>query len=119
MAENLAKLITAMSLTMMIELVVLFLMGCRDKRLWWSLPINLCTNGLLNVTVSFAASWHIAFQILLIVGLEGIVFLIEALLYDLLIKEKKNFLYSLVANLASGIGGSLLFFLLFSVIFHN
>ena len=111
---EITKLISAVSLTMVIELAVLFLWKIRDKRLWLSLPINACTNILLNTSLSFVnIAW--LYYVLLFIG-EGLVFLVEWRLYELIKKDKKNWLYSLTANASSFVIGSLIMILLFSFI---
>lgn len=111
MIREITELIECVLLTMIIELVVLFLLKVRDKRLCFSLIINLLTNLLLNSLLSFInTTWLYIF--LLIIG-EILVFLIEWFLYDLIIKDNKNWLYSLVTNLSSFLIGSPLIYLLF------
>lgn len=111
MIREITQLIECVLLTMIIELVVLFLLKARDKRLRFSLIINLLTNLLLNSLLSFVnTTWIYIF--LLIIG-EILVFLVEWFLYSLITKDNKNWLYSLIANLSSFIIGSSLLYLLF------
>ena len=109
--REITKFIVAALLTMTIELIVLQLEKVRDKRLWFSLIINLLTNLLLNSAFSFITNIWIYIPVL-IVG-EGIVFLIEWGFYQLIKKDNKNWWYSLSTNLASFIIGSPIVYLLF------
>ena len=96
-------------LTIIIELIVLYIEKVRDKRLWLSIPINIVTNLILNVSLSFIRiTW--LYTLLVIIG-EIIVFFVEWLFYQLLIKDKKNWIYSLTCNLISFILGSLILYL--------
>lgn len=109
------KLLTAVILTVVIEIVVLYLLKIRDKRLRYSIIINILTNLLLNSLLSFVGiSW--LYIVLLVIG-EIIVFLIEWLLYNLIKKDEKNWLYSLSANLCSFLLGGGLIYLFFFIIF--
>ena len=111
MLREISKLIASACFTMAIELVVLYFAKVRDKRLWFSLIINLLTNLLLNSLLSLVTiDW--LYILLLVIG-EILVFLIEWLLYNLIQKDKKNWLYSLLANSISFVIGSSLLYLLF------
>lgn len=112
--RGISQLIASAFLTMSIELVVLYLFKVRDKRLWFSLLINLLTNLLLNSCLSFLDTSFL-YVLFLIIG-EILVFLVEWFFYELLVKDEKNWLYSLSANLSSFIFGSLIINLLFLLI---
>ena len=98
-------------LTVGIELLVLFFYKVRDLRFWLSIPINIGTNLLLNCVVSLIygyspANIKIAAYIIAVIVGEICVFFIEWGFYALIKKDKKNYQYSLVANLCSAIIGS-------------
>ena len=109
--REITRLIVGVFITMIIELIVLYIEKVKDKRLWLSLPINLFTNLLLNCSLSLInITW--LYIVLLILG-EVLVFLIEWGMYQLIQKDNKNWWYSLSANLASFLLGSLFVYLLF------
>lgn len=109
--REITRLIEGVLLTSIIELAALYLLNVKDKRLWFSLLLNLLTNLLLNSILSLInIRW--VYIVCIIIG-EVAVFLIEWLFYELIIKDKKNWLYSLIANLSSFLIGSLLMYILF------
>lgn len=101
------------SLTLIIEGVIFFLLGYRQKRSWIIfLLVNLVTQGGLNLVLSGPAItqngyWFIAFLFLEAVILSG-----EAIVFPLLLREhtrKRALAYAILANLFSLIlGGALL-----------
>lgn len=109
--SEIIRLLVAVLLTMIIELIVLYIYKVRDLRLWLSLPINVLTNLLLNTSLSLIKIYWL-YVISLIIG-EILVFLIEWFLYNLIKKDKKNWQYSLTANITSFVFGAALMQLLF------
>lgn len=89
------------------ELVTLYLLKVRDQRLWFSIIINLCTNALLNSILGLINPYiELPLYIVLAILFEICIVGIEGLFYQLITKDKKNFLYSLIANAVSGILGT-------------
>ena len=115
MLREIITLLSACLLTVILEFITLYLLKVRDSRLYFSIPINIGTNLLLNCLLSFSKVPY--YYLFLVIG-EIIVIIVEALFYQLIKKDKKNYLYSLIANLISGICGSLLINLLFTFIFN-
>ncbi len=99
------------SLTLMIEGVVFFLMGFRTKRSWLVfLSLNLVTQGALNIWLNsmFPSNGYVIFA--LIFG-EFFVLIAEIVGFLALITEKKRWqtvLYVLLANIASLVLGGYL-----------
>ena len=82
--------IYALILTIIIELSVIYLLGFREKLLFYSLiTINILTNPLLNFIVNRLNETYIDFNFLHIILLEILVVIIEWLLLKLVIKSKK------------------------------
>ena len=115
MFREIIALLSACLLTVILEFITLYILKVRDSRLYFSIPINIGTNILLNVLLSL--SQKPLYYLFLIIG-EIIVIIVEALFYQLIKKENKNYLYSLIANLISGVFGSLLINLLLFVCFN-
>lgn len=115
MLREIIALLSACLLTVILEFITLYILKVRDSRLYFSIPINIGTNILLNVLLSL--SQKPLYYLFLIIG-EIIVIIVEALFYQLIKKENKNYLYSLIANLISGVFGSLLINLLLFVCFN-
>lgn len=115
MLREIIALLSACLLTVILEFITLYILKVRDSRLYFSIPINIGTNVLLNVLLSL--SQKPLYYLFLIIG-EIIVIIVEALFYQLIKKENKNYLYSLIANLISGVFGSLLINLLLFVCFN-
>ncbi len=116
MLREIAMILLAVSLTVLMEFVTLYLLKVRDERLYFSMPINIGTNLLLNSTLSllyWASDW--LYYLVIVIG-EIIVVIIEALLYQLIKKDNKNYLYSFIANAVSGVLGSLLSFVIFTFV---
>ena len=95
-------------LTMTIELIVLFLLGVKDKRLWYSLIINFITNIILNSYLYLIKTIWL-YYLLAIIG-EVLIF------FQISIEDKKNWFYSLIANSSSLLFGSLIFHFIFATI---
>ncbi len=82
--------IYALILTIIIELSVIYLLGFREKLLFYSLIIiNILTNPLLNFIVNRLNETYIDFNFLHIILLEILVVIIEWLLLKLVIKSKQ------------------------------
>ena len=80
----------ALILTIIIELSVIYLLGFREKLLFYSLIIiNILTNPLLNFIVNRLNETYIDFNFLHIILLEILVVIIEWLLLKLVIKSKQ------------------------------
>lgn len=93
-----------LSLTLLIEAVVLWLFGFRAKRSWITfLIINLVTQGLLNISIaggSLSGGYWVVFYYLA----EILIFIVETTAFPLVTKEKKavrRVLAVLAANAAS------------------
>ena len=110
-----ATLAASACLTVIIEVVVLLIMKVKDLRLLISIPLNLGTNILLNTILmlqdntGFVLYSRIVMFVLLII-------LLEAIIYQLIKKDNKNYLYSSIANIASYIIGSVLVTIIFEVV---
>ncbi len=111
---GLIKLLVAIVLTVVIEFVALYLLKVRDKRLRYSVIINILTNLTLNSFLSYVNILWL-YIVLLAIG-EIIVVLVETFYYNLIKKDEKNWQYSLIANLSSFLIGSSLFYLFFDII---
>ena len=105
-------------LTIVIEMLVALLFGFREKKQLVILAVvNIITQILLNVGLNIINynSGSMAFTIFYVL-LEVVVFIVEAILYCILLKKasmkkKKNWyyvLYSFIANLASFIAGMII-----------
>lgn len=95
-------------LTLLIEGLVLFLFGYRERHSWiLFLLVNLLTQGLLNVLFAGARGyWQIFY-----VAAEALIFAAEAIAFSALLKErgkKRALLCALAANAASLALGALL-----------
>ena len=113
--KDVIKLLTAIVLTVVIELIALFLLKVRDKRLRYSVIINILTNMMINSFLSYVDILWL--YILLLAIAEIIVVVLETYYYNLIKKDEKNWQYSLIANFSSFIIGSSLFYLFFEIIF--
>ena len=113
MLREISLLVVACLLTASMELVILYLLKVRDKRLWFSIPINIGTNLLLNSSLALLRGLDSFIYYTILVAFELLVVIIEALFYQLIKRDNKNYLYSLFANLVSGLIGSLLVYFLF------
>lgn len=110
-----AILAASACLTVIIEVIVLFILKVRDLRLLISIPLNIGTNVFLNAVLSWQANtgWLLYSRIFIF---EVLIFLFETFVYQLINKDKKNCLYSLLANLASLAIGSVLIYVIFEVV---
>ena len=112
--RDISLFVVSASITIIIELLVLYIEKVRDKRLWLSIPINIFTNFVFNLILFFIPIlW--AYILTIIIG-EIIIFFIEWFLYQLIVKDKKNYLYSLTANLSSLVIGTIIVHLIYLVI---
>ena len=114
--RDVAIIIVSVIITIILEWLVFFVAGIRDKRLWLSIPINVVTNLSFNIFVTYVLKKMPQTDILFwlsIVGLEIAIVFIEAFLYQLIKKDRKNLLYSLIANTISAILGTLILNLIF------
>lgn len=101
--------------TLLIEAGVFYIFGFREKRSWLIfILINLITQGFLNIWInnSVPSSYQLYFGILFA---EVLIFIVEAILYVLFLKEHKRgrkVCYALISNLVSFIAGGYLISLL-------
>ena len=112
--REVALLSLSVCITISFELITLYLLKVRDKRLWLSMLINLLTNLLLNgilgiINTYFYLEWYLYVGIIIVLEI-GVIFL-EGWFYQLIKKDGKNILYSLIANSVSGVIGSLIVYL--------
>ncbi len=100
------------TITLIIELGILFLFGYREKKSYkTALFINLITQTILAAFILFAFKWWSIFGAIgvLLLG-ELIVFIIEIIVYRKLLKENtkaKAIIYAIVANISSLVLGLL------------
>lgn len=110
--RELLLLFIALFLTALLEVPALSLRGIHDERLFWSIPLNLATNLLLNASLSLfdvRFAWDDEAYALGVVGGEALVVLLEAGIYALIKKDGRNLRSSLYANFISFfLGGALL-----------
>lgn len=102
-------------LTLSIEGLVFYLFGYRQKRSWITfLVINMLTQVSLNVLID-NFSPILGYYALIIIVAEFIIFMIEAIVYLSVIKERNSFitfLYAFVANFMSLFLGGLVFIIM-------
>lgn len=100
--------ILRITLTLLIEGTVFWLLGFRGKRSWLVfLAVNLLTQGWLNIVINSYA-FHGGYWVLSYILMEFGIFLAECIVLPLLIKEKRKLrsvLFALAANAASLIAG--------------
>lgn len=90
-----------------LEFAVLLCLKVFDSRLYFSLPLNLCTNLLLNSLLSLTQS-EAAYWIYLLLG-EALVVYGEAKFYGWMKSDPKNVKISLAANAVSFfVGGGMM-----------
>lgn len=102
--RNVLLVLIRVSVTLILEGVILHLMGYRSKRSRIVfLSVNLVTQLFLNVTITgnylAMGYWELGFMVL-----EGLIFLTEGIAFALLLKEQKpskGFFTALTANAAS------------------
>ncbi len=103
------------SLTLLIEGIILFLFGFRSKKSWTIfLVMNLLTQGILNIVLNNVSPFA-SYLILNLIFMEIFVFVAEIIIALVFIKEHEKLhrvSYVLVANLASLILGGYLITLL-------
>ena len=92
-------------LTILVEGIILFLFGYRDKKSWLIfLLVNTFTQGLLNLFLALGVHPGDYIYLALIFGELFFAYLVEVLAFGLLLKEhtvKKAIIFTLVANTAS------------------
>lgn len=112
--RKIALIALRMTLTFLIEGLVFYLFGFRDKRSWIIfVMVNLITQGFLNLVLSEnLIPSHIFIGFIL---LELIIFIVEMILFTVAVKEKKwwnRLIYAFTANFASAfIGAHVILFL--------
>lgn len=99
-------------LTLIIEGIILFLFGYRDKKSWMTfLLVNIVTQGLLNLFLALGVHPGDYIYLALIFGELFFVYLVEGLVFGILLKEhtvKKAIILTLIANTASLVLGWIL-----------
>lgn len=115
MYEFYAVLTLSALITVFIETVVLLCFKVKDWRLVVAVPLNISTNVLLNTILSLQQNtgWLlyariVVFELLIIQG--------EAIIYSFFKKEKKNYLISAIANIASCVIGSIILYIVFKTV---
>ncbi len=96
------------AITLVVEGLVFFLFGFRQKRSWLVfLIVNLVTQGLLNVALS-GSLMNVGYAVIGLIFMEILILLAEIPSFIFLVKESKGWkraLYAVVANLLSLIAG--------------
>ncbi len=97
-------------LTLLIEGLIFFLFGYRQKRSWLVfLIVNLVTQGFLNVWLTVSTSPMQSYLVLSLIWGEFLVFIVETAAFLILVKEHRRwrtFAYVITANLVSLFAGS-------------
>ena len=117
--REVAIIISACAITVVLEWLFLFIAKVRDRRLWLSIPMNIVTNVSFNIFLNYGLKKMPVNDILfwvIIVLLECLIVLVEGGFYQLIKKDKYNLLFSLIANAITAIYGSLLINAIFYVI---
>lgn len=101
--RNVLLVALRVSVTLVTEGVIFFLMNYRTRRSWIVfIIVNLVTQIFLNVTITgnylAAGYWELGFFIL-----EGLIFLIEAVLFAVLLREHRRFRGFVTAILANAV----------------
>ena len=95
------------TLTLVLEGLVFYLAGYRQKRSWcWILIVNLITQGLLNLAIQGPNSAYTAYLVLML-G-EPLVFIVESLVFAFALKEQRPLpavITTVLANLVSLVAG--------------
>lgn len=103
-------------ITLLIEGMVFWLLGYREKRSWLIfLVINLVTQGTLNIWLNSEASLMSSYLIFALIFIEIFVFIAEMIAFPLFIKEYGKWhglIYAFIANFISLIAGGYLISLL-------
>ena len=110
-----AVLASSACITVIIEVITLLIFKVKDLRLLISVPLNIATNVLLNTVLQLQGNTGFVLYSRVVI-FELLIILFEAIIYQLLHKDKKNYLYSSVANIASFIIGSLVIYIVFIVV---
>lgn len=115
MYYDFAVLALSAALTVLIETIVLLLFKIKDWRLAISVPLNLSTNVMLNVilTLQHNSGWLLYARI---VVFELLLIQFEAIIYQHFKKDKKNYLISAIANVASCVIGSVILYIVFKIV---
>ena len=98
-------------ITVILEWLVFFFANVKDKRLWLSIPINIVSNVSFNLFLTYGLKKMSQTDILfwlIVIGLEVVIVFAEAGIYQLIKKDRKNLLYSLIANAISAFLGTLI-----------
>ena len=96
------EIIKALSLTILIEGIVVLIIKKNFVFLIYSIIINIITNVSLNLIVNQFVNSELWKYIIVVVTLEIAVLFVEALIYNIKIKKyTKALLLSLILNLAS------------------
>ena len=75
--RNISLFVVSASLTVIIELLVLYIEKVRDKRLWLSIPINIFTNFVFNLILFFIPILWV--YIIVVIFGEIIIFFVESI----------------------------------------
>lgn len=94
------SVLIALIITILVELIVLYLLGIRRKDIFIALiGINLLTNPTMNFILELTP---MQYDTVILIGLEILVVIIEGFLYYLLLRKiQQAFVISLVCNAAS------------------
>ena len=114
--RDVAIIICSCILTVVMEWLFFFLIKIRDRRLWLSIPINIITNLSFNIFLTYVLKKMPQTDILfwlIVIGLEVVIVFVEGGLYQLIKKDPKNLLYSLIANAITAVYGTLIINLIF------
>ena len=105
MIEILPILIKALLITLVVELLMLFLLKERKIKIFIVCGIiNIITNPILNIILQYTNHYY-----LLLIILEIVIVIIEGIIYYLFKKDiKKAFMISLICNLASLLMGMII-----------
>lgn len=112
---DIVTILLCLLLTIGIEFLSLWFLKVRDIRLWGSIIINVVTNVSLNLFLIYVIKKmpiDDILYVLILVGLEVVIIIVEGLLYQIFKKDIKNFLYSAIANGISATLGTLIVYLI-------
>lgn len=101
--NHIISILTSFILTCIIEIVVLFIIKEKRKEIYlFSIFINLFTNIPLNIFILNYSFSSIPSYFLIVLLLELVIIIIEAMLYYLIFKNViKGLKYSLILNISS------------------
>lgn len=104
------EIIKALSLTILIEGIVVLIIKKNFVFLIYSVIINIITNVSLNLIVNQFVNSELWKYIVVVAALEIVILFVEALIYNIKIKKfKKALLLSLILNLTSFSFGFLMY----------